>query len=318
MRRSKLVVVTAAMLVLGVGIVVATLPGPHPAKPASHPVKTAACGVLANAPTYKHVIVIMEENQSYGSIIGSGSAPYVNSLAASCGLATNYHNVTHYSLPNYLAITSGMSLSALSPFYNDCLPSTCTTNAPSIFTQTFAKAYEESMPSNCDWSGSDVYAPKHNPYLYYQGKTGCSTRDVPLASLVTDFQTQATAPSFAFVTPNLCNDTHDCSVATGDEWLNTNLSALLATPVYQSGNTAVFLAWDEGEPGSAGANCASNTSDQGCHVALLVIAPSVNLGTQVGTLFNHYSLLRTVEQLLGLSYLGQAQSASSMVQGFNL
>ena len=315
MRRSRVVLVIAVVLVAGVGIVVATRPSSHPA---SHPTTKGACGVLANAPTYKHVIVFVEENQSYGSIIGSGSAPYVNSLAASCGLATNYHNVTHFSLPNYLAITSGMSLSALSPFYNDCLPSSCTTNAPSIFTQTFAKSYEESMPSNCDWSGSGEYAPKHNPYLYYQGKTGCSTRDVPLASLVTDFQTQATAPSFAFVTPNLCNDTHDCSVATGDAWLNTNLAALLATPVYQSGNTAVFLVWDEGEPGSAGADCASNTSDQGCHVALLVIAPSVTPGTQVGTLFNHYSLLRTVEQLLGLSYLGQAQSASSMVQGFNL
>jgi hypothetical protein len=311
--------VIAAVLVVGAGIGVATL---HTSHPTSHPTTKGACGVVATAPTYKHVVVIVEENHSYGSIIGSGSAPYVNSLASSCGLATNYHNVTHFSLPNYLAMTSGMSLSSLAPFYNDCLPASCVTSAPSIFTQTVAKSYQESMPSNCDTSvAGSSYSPKHNPDVYYSD-ANCATRDVPFSAgssgLIADFQTEATAPSFAFVTPNLCNDTHDCSVSTGDGWLQANLAALLATPVYRSGDTAVFLVWDEGEPGSAGTDCANNTSDPSCHVALLVIAPSVNPGTQLGTLFNHYSLLRTVEQLLGLSYLGQAQSATSMVQAFNL
>jgi len=401
MRRSKpLVVVIGVALVLGVGFAVATVLRSNPVK--SNPVTTDACGSVTEAPTYKHVVVIVEENHSYGPIIGSGDAPYIDSLAASCGTATNYHNVTHFSLPNYLALTGGLSLSALAPFYNDCSPTSCAWPGSSIFGQTFAKSYQESMPYNCDTTASGLYAPKHNPELYFSD-ANCSTRDVPFSGgsgggtstcpstvkqgasgavvrtlqmdlnrwgakphltingnfdvptqmavdylksanglpadgvaslkvwavlgacrsggttgLIADFQTQAAAPAFAFVAPNLCNDMHDCSVATGDEWLKTNLAALLATPVYKSGNTAVFLTWDEGEPGSAGAACANNVSDQGCHVALLVIAPSVKPGTQVNTPLDHYSLLRTVEQLLGLAYLREAQTATSMVQAFNL
>ena len=111
---------------------------------ASRPVAAAAstpCGVTTVAPTYKHVVVIPMENTSYGSIIGSSSAPYINSLASGCGLATNYTGLTHYSLPNYVGMTSGLSVSALSPFYNDCLPgSGCTSSAPSIFGQVTSKS----------------------------------------------------------------------------------------------------------------------------------------------------------------------------------
>jgi hypothetical protein len=274
------------------------------------------CGVLTTAPTIKHVIVIMEENHSYSATVGH--MPYLDGLAAQCGLATNYHSTTHNSLPNYLAMTSGLPMASLAPFVGDCSPTTCGTTAGSIFAQTFAKSYQESMPSNCDWNGSGEYAPKHNPYVYYKVKDSCSTRDVSLTSLVPDFGKEATAPSFAFVTPNLCNDMHDCSVGTGDAWLKALVPKLIATPVYQSHDTAILITTDEGEPASAGENCAANVGDQSCHVELVVVAPSVKPGTRAAGSFNHYSLLRASEDLLGLSRLGQAASAPSLIPSFNL
>src|ERR1700752_3953029 len=70
---------------------------------ASHP-----CGAAAKPGTIQHGIWIWLENHSYGTILGSSQAPYFNTLAKDCGLAANYHNVTHPSLPNYIAATSGL------------------------------------------------------------------------------------------------------------------------------------------------------------------------------------------------------------------
>jgi phosphatidylinositol-3-phosphatase len=89
---------------------------------------------------------------------------------------------------------------------------------------------------------------------------------------------------------------------------------------YKNGSTAIFLTWDEGEEGNEikGEHCATNTSDVSCHIPTLVISPSTRAGTKAGTQFNHYSLLATAEQLLGLSRLGQAASATTMTKAFNL
>jgi hypothetical protein len=80
----------------------------------------------------------------------------------------------------------------------------------------------------------------------------------------------------------------------------------------------VFVTWDEGEGGSNGEDCATNTSDPSCSVATIVASPSTSTGARSGVLFNHYSLLLTTEQLLGRPALGQAKFAASMVTAFNL
>ena len=72
---------------------------------------------------YQHVIWVWMENQPYSNIIGSPDTPYINNLAGSCGLATNYHNISHPSLPNYIAATSGLGLGSLGTFSGDCNPS---------------------------------------------------------------------------------------------------------------------------------------------------------------------------------------------------
>ena len=127
-------------------------------------------------------------------------------------------------------------------------------------------------------------------------------------------------PAFSFITPNLIDDMHNGTVADGNKWLSSNLSAILNSAEYRNGSTAVFITWDEGEGGgyASGEHCATNTSDVSCHIATLVISPSTNAGTRSGTLFNHYSLLATAEQLLHLSKLGSASGATTMTSAFNL
>ena len=310
-------------IVLGVCAAVSSVVSSAGAAPTTpSPAVTAAtggpCGTSSAAPTYSHVIWVWMENHSYDTIIGSSQAPYINTLASQCGLATNYHNISHPSLPNYVAGTSGLALSSLTKFDKDCSPSKrCSTSAPSIFGQGETwKAYEESMPTSCDPSNSGEYAVRHNPPPYYTTLAGCATNDVPYTQLATDLANNA-LPAFSFVTPNLIDDMHDGTIAQGDTWLANNLPTIFNSPEYLAGTTAVFVTWDEGEGGSSN-DCAANTTDVGCHVATIVASPTTAAGTTSATLFNHYSLLGTAEQLLGLPALGQAAAYPTMTAAFKL
>jgi hypothetical protein len=257
------------------------------------------CGTAVTPPTtYQHVIWIVFENKAYSEIIGSASAPYLNTLASECGVATNFFAETHPSLPNYIAMTSGSTQGIT----DDNPPSSHPLAVPSIFSQVASwRSLQESMPSNCALTDSNPYAVKHNPAAYYTGiRTACASFDVPLGS------TPDISAAYTFVTPNLCNDMHDCSVSTGDSWLSTLLPKILGSTAYTSGSTAIVITWDEDD------SSASN------HVATLVIAPSVPIGTSVATTFNHYSMLRTTEELLGVNtYLGNAATATSMRSPFH-
>jgi hypothetical protein len=160
--------------------------------------------------------------------------------------------------------------------------------------------------------------------MYFSDLTkSCHQRDVALgtphkSALLRALSSERLAPAFTLVTPNLCDDMHSCSVGTGDTWLRTWLPLITRSKVYKNQDTAVFIVWDEGEPGSTAERCATNTSDQSCHVAAIVVAPSVKRGEKVRTSFSHYSLLKTIEVLLKLPELGGARSAASMAKGFNL
>lgn len=149
------------------------------------PDASSLCGTSTTTPHYTHVIWVWMENHSYSTIIGSAQAPYINSLASECGLATNYHNISHPSLPNYMAATSGAGYSGIARFDGDCNPTgSCTTTAKSIFAQGETwKAYQESMPSKCAKSDSGEYAVRHNPPPYYTTLKTCSTDDVPYTQL---------------------------------------------------------------------------------------------------------------------------------------
>lgn len=329
LRRLSIALLLSVALGAALAVNHAGASSPAPVRSA-HVTATSPCGTVTTKPTIKHVVLIMEENHSYSTIIGSGTgATYINTLAHQCGLATSYRNITHPSLPNYIAITSALPLSKLGPFESDCPPGgSCLSSSQSLFSQVGAhgwKAYDESMPRACDGSTAGTYAPKHNPAIYYTDipAATCKANDVSLGTLASSpflkaFGSETTAPKLSVVTPNLNDDMHDGSVAKGDTWLKNWLGKVLATPVYKSGNTAVFVIWDEGEGGSytIGENCATS-SDVSCHVAAIVVAPSVP-AKSVSTKFTHYSFVRTVEELLGLPLLNQATTAASMVSAFNL
>jgi phospholipase C len=318
MRTKFLVLAAATALVVGAASCSAKSSPSTSSRAAPTTTSSAPCGTLAAPPTYTHVIWVWMENRSYNNVIGSSQAPYINSLARQCGLATNYHNISHPSLPNYIAAASGLGLPDIRQFDTDCSPSGhCDTTAPSIFGQGETwKAYQESMPSNCDPSDSSDYAVRHNPPLYFASLAHCPTFDVPYTQLPTDLASGA-LPALSFVTPNLNNDMHNGTTAQGDTWLAANLPSIFNSSEYRSGTTAVFLTWDEGEGGTSNA-CPSNTTDLGCHVATIIISPSTGPHTASGALFNHYSLLGTTEELLRLPRLGLASSFPTMTSAFNL
>ncbi|TME51179.1 MAG: acid phosphatase [Chloroflexi bacterium] len=252
------------------------------------------------------------ENEESTAIVGNGAAAYINSLAASSGLATSYFAISHPSLPNYLALTAGSTFGIAS----DCTG--CYVNATNIGDQVEAggrtwKAYMEGMPSSCYLGDAYPYMQKHNPFIYYDNirtnASRCAAHVVPFAQFSTDLAS-INAPNLAWITPNMCNDMHDCSVATGDAWLRNVVPGILASPAFQNGG-ALFITWDEG---STTAGCCGNAA--GGQVATLVIAPNAYAGLRSTVNETHYSLLRTMEDSWGLSALGQAANASAMRQYF--
>jgi phosphatidylinositol-3-phosphatase len=261
---------------------------------------SAACrtGAGRRAPL-RHVVWIVMENQAYSSVVGSGAAPYLTRLAASCGLATRFSAEAHPSLPNYIAMTSGSTQGIT----DDADPSAHRLTARSLFSQlgTRWRALDESMPRACDLADSGQYAVRHNPATYYTGiRAQCAAQDLPLTA-----GSRLTAP-FTFVTPNICDDMHSCSIQDGDRWLAGWLPRLLRAPQYRSGSMVVFITWDE-DDGSA---------DQ--HIPTIVISRHTRPGTRSATSFDHYSLLRTTEEILGLPKLGAAAHAASMRGAFGL
>ena len=243
--------------------------------------------------TIRHVVWVLMENKDYSSVIGSGGAPYINRLAHRYGLATNYSAISHPSLPNYIALSSG-STQGVS---DDSGPSSHRLSAPSIFSQLpggASRSLEQGMPSNCAKDDSGGYAVRHNPEVYYTHLgAACGRYDVPFGAKPN------LSARFTFVTPNVTNDMHDGSIQDGDRFLQSYVPALMATPQYRAGNTVIFIVWDENEGGS------------GNQVPCIVISPYTH-GVRDGTPYSHYSLLRTTESLLGLPSLGGARSATSM------
>lgn len=281
-----------------------------PAAPTSTVVQPDAarpCGVASSTVQIAHVIWIWMENKPLSAVVGNSSAPYENALAQQCGGAANYHGITHPSLPNYLAATGGSTFGVS----DDSGPSAHRIAEASIFSQLDSagkswRSYMESMPQNCATSAQSPYAVKHNPAAYYTAlRPSCARNDVPLEGNLQRDIDAGTLPSFAFITPNLCNDTHDCPVSTGDRWLAGWIPKILNGSNYRSGDTVVVLTWDEG-------------TGSGNQIPTVVIAPKVKPGLRVTKRLDHYGLLRGTEDLLGVPPLGKAATAPSFAAAFGL
>ncbi|HEX3393070.1 MAG TPA: alkaline phosphatase family protein [Acidimicrobiales bacterium] len=293
---------------------------PASTAPASTTAAPPECGSASVRPprVYEHVVWIFMENHTYGQVIGSPAAPFETALAHRCGTATHYASVGSPSLPNYIGATSGDTQG----IHDDADPASHPLTADNLFRQVRASgrraaSYEEAMPGPCTLSPQGHYAVKHNPAAYYTGsgperngdgddRAACEADDVALGTPTSGALAQAldgdTLPAFSLITPDLCHDTHDCGVATGDTWLAGWLPRLVASPAYRSGTTAIFVAWDESTP-----------------MPSIVVSPHTVPGTVFAGAMDHYSLLRTTEELLGIGdFLGHAARAPSLRPAFGL
>jgi hypothetical protein len=277
---------------------------------AAVPTAAKPCGVAPAPPSvYRHVVWIVMENKSWHDVMGSSApAPNIKRLAGLCGVASAFYGEAHPSLPNYIAMTSG----GMQGITDDSGPGSHQLSVDNIFHQVGDwRALEESMPTSCSTTDSGDYEARHNPPPYYvRLRSSCPTRDVPLGAR------PDLSAKFTFVTPNGCHDMHSspCASATpdevrvGDTWLGSFMRQVFATPQYRSGTTAVVVTWDESSHGDPASQ----------KIPTLVIAPSVHPGTVATQRFDHYALLRTTEELLGVrTFLGAASSAPSMRRAFH-
>jgi hypothetical protein len=166
------------------------------------------------------------------------------------------------------------------------------------------RAYMEGMPHPC-YAGAEAggYAKKHDPYLYYADIASNHARCqqiVPYTQLAADLR-EGSLPTFGWITPNLCDDGHNCDLGDVDRFLRGVVPALL-TELGPKG--ALFITWDEG------------VSDQGCcggqaaggRIVTIVAGPAAQPGATVAIPYDPYSLLATVEQMLRLPRLRRAGS----------
>jgi hypothetical protein len=238
---------------------------------------TAGQSTPRPVPRLDHVVVIVFENENRPSVLGSGRAPMFDRLARGGADLMQYFAVGAPSLPNYLALVSGSTHGIT----DDC--TRCAVRGTTIgdlLTRAHRSwgAYAEGYPR------SPRFAKKHEPFLYFARD---QTHVRPLTALRTE-----TLPTYALVAPDLCHSMHDCSVGVGDRWLARFVPPLLRVP-----RTAVFVVFDEG--GGTG------TSPLAAVVAGTAVAP----GTRYTRRATHYSVLRTIEDALGIPRLGRSATA---------
>jgi phosphatidylinositol-3-phosphatase len=250
----------------------------------------------ASLPRPAHIVIVLEENKSPKLL--ASNAPYIAALERRGADFTNAFAETHPSQPNYLALFSGSTHGITS----DSCPHTFASGnlgAQLLRAGRTFKGYAESMPSDgyTGCTSGTLFARKHTPWIDFS--------TVPAADSVRFSQFPqgnfAALPTVSFVTPNLCNDMHDCSVAVGDAWLKTNMSAYATWA--KTHNSLLIVTFDEAENGVAN------------RIPLVMYGQPILTGTYTEKV-NHYSILRTIESLYGLGCLGNACDVKPMTGAF--
>jgi hypothetical protein len=278
---------------------------------------------------YQHVFVIMMENTGYNALIGNPNAPWINAAAGKYGLATNYTGVTHPSQPNYIAATAGIQ--GADSDANEKL------TVPNIVDQLETngktwKAYMQSYSLCTDplaaACGVQLYERKHNPFVTFadvQSSPARMTNIVDFSQLSTDLASGNVA-NYVWISPDQCHDMHGrgttasdpCNfsnvqnlIATGDAFLSSTVGAIMSSSAW-TGNSAIFIAWDESD--FTGSGFQGFGDDSGCcdalagkgggHVVTLVISHSDHSARTSAVAYNHYSLLRTIQDGWQLGCLG--------------
>jgi hypothetical protein len=185
-------------------------------------------------------------------------------------------------------------------------------------------------------TATDQYAARHNPFVYFESIIDfptCQANDVDLSHLSTDLASVSTTPDYAFITPDLCNDGHDTPCADGgpggmvqaNTFLKGLVPQILASPAYKD-HGLLIVTFDEAHGGTSpaddGSSCCGEqpgpnspfpgglTGGQGGgKVGAVLLSPCIKPGTVTTDAYNHYSLLRSVEDNFGLPHLGFAGQA---------
>ena len=310
-RRNRLAVIVAAVVVLVFVAALAWFGARSTTKVSlARTVLTAIpSGAPAAVPHFSHVFTIVLENRSAANVLDSAQAPYLNQLVARYGVADAYQGVAHPSQPNYLALFSGSTQGVIDDAQHDLV-------APTIADQLDAagrswRVYAENVPTGCFTGltadggpdGSGTYARKHDPAISFTSISGSPTR---CANIKPMSGFDPAAADYSFIVPNLCNDAHDCPLSTADDWLKNLVPRILDSPAWKDGGV-LFITFDEADGQDRQAN----------RVATLVIAPSVVPGTRSLVPHTHYSLLRTVQDGLGLDCLALSCKANTLGEFFH-
>src|SRR5216684_4012874 len=238
----------------------------------------------------RHVFLIVMENHSAQEAL---TGQFTASLAARSWVANNYHAITHPSVPNYLALTSGSTWGVTDDSYH-VLPThdlgTQLTTAGVSW-----RAYMEGLGDGGCLHSPVPYDPCHNPFAFYG--VACPPNVVPLTQLASDLA--GNTPRFSWITPDRCHDTHDCTVAVGDDWLKQTVGEITASAAWKNSGI-LFITWDE-DDGSA-----SNR-------VLTLVVSSEMPHTQDNRPLDHYSLLAAIEDMFSVGRLGAAAQAQELI-----
>jgi hypothetical protein len=232
-------------------------------------------------------MIVVFENKDPGSVVGSPEAPYLTSLAEAGANFTDSHGVAHPSQPNYIALFSGATHGVSD---NSCPLALSGDNLARQLLdagKTFT-GYSEGLPTaGAEDCQSGRYRRKHNPWVAFDGLPADVNQ--PYSALPADY---ADLPTVSFVVPDMCNDMHDCSVATGDRWAEAELAPFVSWAATH--DSLLVVTFDE-----------SDGRDDENTIATFFVGPMVRSGDTAQPI-DHYSVLRTVEDMYGLPPLGAA------------
>ena len=255
---------------------------------------TAIRPTASAVPAFDHIVLVMFENKKYSSINGSSSAPYFNSLASQGAKFTNSFAITHPSQPNYVALFSGATQGVTDDSCPADLGAQANLGRQLIDAGKTFTGYSEAMPSD-GYTGcsSGTYRRKHNSWVDFSNVPAAS--NLRYSSFPGDF-TQL--PTVSFITPDMCNDMHDCGISTGDTWLKKNLDAYAQWA--KTHNSLLIVTFDED----------SGTSVN--QIFTTFTGANVKVGSYSESI-NHYTVLRTIEASYGLPGIGNAASKSPIL-----
>jgi phosphatidylinositol-3-phosphatase len=263
----------------------------------------------AQLPTFNHVFIVVEENTNYSSVIGNSAMPYLNALTKQYGLATQYYANTHPSIGNYFMLTTGQIITNNDSFANKVTADNVVRHL--LTAGKTWKAYEEGLPS-VGYLKPDTakYARRHCPLSYLSDVIDSPVQKqnlVPFSRFATDLANNS-LPAYSFITPNLCNDAHDCSLATADGWLKKNINPLIQSATFKNGGLLIIVFDESGSDNTKG----------GGRVAWVAVSPKFSkLGYKSTTTYQHQTTLRLMLQGLGVkTYPGKASTAANMAEFF--